>query len=60
MDDNIEPITPPKCPFNLDDMIFYIKDDEGNPIGEPYSYNQFIEELHAISGVNEDFLGEAE
>ncbi len=55
--DEIIPIIPPPIPFKLDEKIFQYVDDEGNQIGEPYSYNDWIKQIEAISGVNEELLG---
>lgn len=54
--DDLEPITPPDLPFGLDDKIFY-NNNHGNPVGKPYSYNDFLQELENISGVNPELLG---
>lgn len=55
---DIEPIIPPKLPYELDEKIFYPTNDEGEIIGEPYSYNDWVNKIKMISGVNEDLLGE--
>lgn len=55
--DDILPITPAPLPYELDDKIFYYTDEEGNKIGDPYSYNDHIAMLNSISGVNEELLG---
>ena len=60
MDENeeeIEEIIPFSLPFDPDDNIFSTHDDEGNEIGPPYSYNDFVKEIMKISGVSEDLLG---
>lgn len=54
---DILPLTPPPLPFALDDKIFYTTDEEGEPIGEPWSFNDWKKELDDISGINEDLLG---
>ncbi len=51
-------IIPCALPFGLDDKIFYNIDEEGNPIGEPYSYNDSVQLINSISGVNNDLCGE--
>lgn len=53
----IMPISPPNPPFGDDDKIFNQTDDEGNIIGGPYSYNEFVQKLKDVSGVNEDLMG---
>ena len=55
--DEIIQINPPNLPFSCDAKIFNTTDDEGEIIGEPYSYNDFIKEIEDIWGVNEDLLG---
>ena len=55
--DDILPIVPQNLPYNLDDKIFYNTDDEGNIIGDKYSYNDQIKWLENISGVSKEFLG---
>jgi hypothetical protein len=54
---DIEKIKPIKLPFSEDEKIFYFADEEGNPVGEPYSYNDFLKQIKSISGVNEDLMG---
>ncbi len=51
-----EMIKPPNLPFNLDEKIFNYTDEEGNIIGEPYSYNDWIQKIIDMSGVNEELL----
>jgi hypothetical protein len=55
--DEIISIIPSPIPFKLDEKIFHYTDDKGNQIGEPYSYNDWIKQIEAISGVNEELLG---
>ena len=56
--DNILRIDPIPFPFDLDDKRFHRVDEEtGEEIGEPYSYNDWLNEIRNISGVNEDLLG---
>lgn len=55
--DDIEPITCTPPPFGLDDKIFYVNDEDGNQIGEPYSYNDWMKMITDISGVNRDLMG---
>ncbi len=57
MNNEILSIIPPPLPFSLNEKLFQSCDDEGNPIGEKYSYNDFILEIENISGINEDLLG---
>lgn len=54
----IEPIVPLSLPFNTNDKIFNIVNEETDEIiGEPYSFNDFLQKIHDISGINEDLLG---
>jgi len=57
MDEIIE-ITPASLPYDLDEKIFVNCDEHGIPIGQPYSYNDYLKFIESISGVNEEFLGE--
>ncbi len=50
-------ITPPHLPFSLDEKVFQVYDEDGEPIGQPHSYNDFIKQINNISGVNPDLLG---
>jgi hypothetical protein len=52
-------INPPPLPFDPDKKIFFQTDDEGNVIGAPYSYNEWVQRLNDISGVDEEMLGKA-
>ena len=58
-DEEIEGIILTRLPFSMDDKIFMCS-DEGEPIGEPYSYNEWLEMIKDISVVSEDLLGEKE
>lgn len=60
MNDDILSIIPPSFPYDLDAKIFCFHDEEGNPIGEPYSYNDKLKALKDISGINNELLGEPE
>lgn len=57
--DEIQPIIPLPLFFGmeLDDKIFYPCDNEGNSIGEPYSYNDWLKMTQDILGVNPDLIG---
>lgn len=55
----IEKITPLPLPFDENEKIFNFTDDEGNLIGEPYSYNDWLKMITDISGVSEDLMGES-
>lgn len=57
MNEDILEIECTPLPFGLDEKIFHYYDDEGNIIGEPYSYNDWIQRIKDISGVNEELLG---
>ena len=51
-------IQPGSLPFSLDDKIFQCTDPEtGDVIGEPYSYNDFMQSIEDLSGVNEELMG---
>lgn len=56
MNDILE-ITPPKFPIDLDAKVFQSHDEDGNPIGEKYSYNDFVKQIEDISGVSKELLG---
>jgi hypothetical protein len=57
-ENEIEPIIPIKMCSTNDDKIFQIYDeDTGEPIGGPYSLNDFRDLMLSISGVSEDLLG---
>lgn len=56
--DEIENIIPPPLPFSLDAKIFKSHNEEtGEVIGDPYSYNEWVEQLKNISGISEDLMG---
>lgn len=56
--DEIEPLITLPLPFNADDKIFYCVDEDTEEIiGKPYSYNDFLQKIHSISGINEELLG---
>jgi len=57
MNQEIEKIIPPPLPYALDDKIFNYTDEEENIISDPYSYNDWIQKIKDISGVNEELLG---
>lgn len=46
--------------ISMDDKIFNCWDDEGNVIGEPYSYNDWLQMIRDTSGVNEQLMGRNE
>lgn len=50
-------IDPLPLPFNAYDKIFYCNDAEGNKIGEPYSYNDFMQQIKDMSGVSPELMG---
>lgn len=58
--DNIIPIISLPLPFNTSDKIFSVTDENGNIIGDKYSYDDFIQEIKDISGVNPELLGSFE
>lgn len=54
MKDDIEPIKPLPLPFRTDEKIFQHFDEEtGEAVGEPYCYDDFMNEIISISGVSE-------
>jgi hypothetical protein len=53
-------IDPIPLPFNPDDKIFQCTDDEGNIIGDPYSYNDYLVMIKNISGVSKELLSKSE
>jgi hypothetical protein len=57
MNNEILEIIPPKLPFDVNEKIFNSMDEEGNIIGESYSYNDYIKFINDISGINDDLLG---
>ncbi len=57
MNDEIEQITPPNFPYLMEEKIFTPTDEEGNAIGENYSYNDWLKKIEDISGINYDLLG---
>lgn len=60
MDDEILGINSLPLPYKLDAKIFHNFDEDGNIIGEPFSYNDMIKEIENISGVNIDLLGKSD
>ena len=50
-------ISPIPLPFDADGKIFCSCDDDGNQIGEKYSYNDFMNEIESISGLSEKLFG---
>lgn len=56
----IEEIIPAPLPFSLYDKIFCYTDEEGNEIGEKYSYNDWILKFHNMSGISEELLGRSD
>jgi len=55
MNDEIESIIPLPFPFDKNEKIFNRYDEDGEVIGETYSYNDFMQEIMDIYGVNKDF-----
>jgi hypothetical protein len=56
-EDELLEITPCALPYGLDDKIFHCVDEDGEVIGEAYSYNDWVQEIEDISGVSVDLLG---
>ena len=57
--DDIIPVHANPLLFDMDAKIFQDCDDEGFPVGEPYSYNDGLQILKNMSGVNVELLGPA-
>jgi hypothetical protein len=57
MDDEILEIFPIPLPFSVNEKIFHLCDEDGNKIGEPFSYNDWLDKFKGISGVNEELVG---
>lgn len=54
----IKKIVPSALWFDPNEKIFQMIDEETEEaIGDPYSYNDWIQSLMDISGVSEDLLG---
>lgn len=54
----IEQIKPFSNPFDENEKIFHFFDPEREEyIGEPYSYNEALEFIKNISGLNNELLG---
>ncbi len=47
----------PDLPFDPDAKIYGNFDDEGNPIGGLYSYNDCVKWMNGMSGINPELLG---
>jgi hypothetical protein len=59
--DEIKPLVALPLPYNSDDKIFSCVDEEtGEIIGEPYSYNDFLNKIENISRINKQLLGSVE
>lgn len=58
--DDILEITPSELPFNRDDKIFVYTDEYGNIVGDNYSYNDWINQIKNMSGINQDLMGKYE
>ncbi len=57
MNDEILPIIPPQFPYDPDAKIFMTYDEDDKLIWGPYSYNEYIEMIKSMAGVNKEFLG---
>lgn len=53
-------LPPYPFPFNPDAKDYYYVNEDGEVAGEPYSYNDLLARLKAISGVNEELMGPAD
>ena len=59
MNDEILPLPIFPLPFDPNEKIFnYIDEETGEILGPPYSYNDFIDKINNISGINEELIGE--
>jgi hypothetical protein len=58
MVEDILTITPPPLPFDADDKIFGLYDEDGQPIGEMHSYNDWMKMIIDMSGVNPELTNE--
>lgn len=56
--EELQSIILPNFPVDLDEKIFISVDEDGEEIGEPYSYNEFIDGIIDISGLDYKLLGE--
>lgn len=55
----IESLIPLPLPFDPNAKIFNcVNEETGEVLGKPYSYNDFIDKIINISGINEELLGE--
>ena len=43
-------------PFEPDEQIFYLTDEEGNRIGDPYSYNEWFKMINDVCGQNDELM----
>jgi hypothetical protein len=58
MNEEILELTPLPLPHNYDEKMFQDCDEEtGEPIGELYSYSDWVQRIKDISGINDDLLG---
>jgi len=60
MEEKIQEIIPVILPFGCDAKIFSNTDEDGNIVGPPFSYNDFIQACKDIAGVSEDLMGKKE
>jgi hypothetical protein len=56
-DCEIEPIIPLPLPFDPDEKIFKTVDEETDEVLETYSYNDWLQKIQDMAGVNEELLG---
>jgi hypothetical protein len=56
--EQILPLNPPSFPSDPDEKMFYITaPDTGEQIGEPFSYNDFLDRIGSMAGISENLLG---
>jgi len=52
--DEIQSLVALELPFDPDEKILNDTDEYGNVLGDPYSYNDFLEKIENISGICKD------
>lgn len=53
-------ITPPPLCFDENAKIFFTVDEDTGEVLENYSFNEWLEKIKNISGINEDLIGKNE
>jgi len=54
MNDEMQCLVTLELPFDPNEKIFNSVDEDGKALGDPYSYNDFLEEMKNISGISRD------